>query len=208
MLMLKNDFMEHNFDYYLINNTGEPNVPLLMCNDDINSRGTDFIYLDEFAQIEKPVYLALNPPVPPKPNLNVDFLELPSAVFSQKVADVLLSMSIEGYQLVPAIIVDNKKNEHADFWIENAYTCLKCFDDEKSIYEMDDFTETWGEIEKIVFDKEALMKIPLKNRYIFRSEEASEFVFYHKTIVDAIMAAKPINIKFIPIEKWCQGVQF
>lgn len=200
--------MENEFDYYLISNTGEPNVPLVMCNDDINSRGTDFIYLDEFVQIEKPIYLALNPPVPPNPNLSVDYLQLPSAVFSQKIYNLLSSMNIFGYQLVPSVIVDNKGKEYEDFWIENAYTCFKCFDDEKSIYEVDDFTETWENIEKIVFDKEALKKRPLKDRYIFRSEEASEFVFYHKTIVDAIMAVNPINIRFTSIADWFEGIQF
>ncbi len=193
--------MENEFEYYLISNTGEPNVPLLMCNDEMNSRGTDFIYLDEFAQIENPIYLALNPPVPPKPNLNVDYLQLPSAVFSQKVYNLLSSLNISGYQLVPAVIVDNKRKEYEGFWIENAYTCFKCFDDEESIYEIDDFTETWEQVEKLVLDREAIKKIPLKDRYIFRSEELCEFVLYHKTIVDAIMEVNPTGIRFIPVEE-------
>lgn len=200
--------MNKEFDYYLIYNTGEPNVPLLMNNDDYDVDGIDFIYLDEYTQIEKPVYLALNPPVPPKPNLDVDYFQLPSAVFSQKIFDVLSPLNIQGYQMVPAVIIDTKKNEHKNFWIENAYTRIKCFDDNESVYKTSLLSKSWTNIEKIVIKKDLLMNINLENRLIFRSLEARQFVFYHKSIVDAIMSINPVNIKFTSIEDWYEGVQF
>jgi len=196
------------FDYYLIYNTSEPNVPLLKNNDDADPEGTHFTYRAEYAIIEKPVSLALNSPVPSKPNFEVDYYQLPSPVFSQKIYEALFPLNIHGYQLAPAIIVDKKGKEHKDFWIENAYTRIECFDKEKSIYTYSSFTKTWTNIEKIVIDKEALAKIPLNERLVFRPKETRQFLFYHKTVVDAIMATNPVNIKFVSIEDWFEGVSF
>ncbi|MDR0438378.1 MAG: hypothetical protein LBH22_08795 [Bacteroidales bacterium] len=196
------------FDYYMIGSTGEPNVPLLMNNDDYDVRGIRFLSFDEHVDIDKPVYLALNPPVPPKPNLSVDYLTLPDAVFSQKIADALLPLNIEGYQLVPAIIVDKKREEHKNFWIGHAFTTFECFDKEESIYDICPFTEEWDDIEKLVMSNQLLEKTPLEKRLIFTSKETSRFIFYHKTIVDAIMSVNPLNIRFTSVENWFEGVQF
>jgi hypothetical protein len=197
------------FDYYMIGSTGEPSVPLLRNNDDYDIDGTTFLLYDKPVDIDKSVYLTLNSPVPRKPNLSVDYLTLsPDPVFSQKIADALLPLNIKGYQLVPAIIVDKKGEQHKNFWIGHALTHLECFDKEKSIYRICSWTNCWERIERIVMSEDELGKTPLEQRLIFTSKETSRFIFYHKTIVDAIMSVNPLNIRFNPVANWFEGIQF
>lgn len=195
--------MDSEFDYYLISSTGEPNVPILMNHDELNSEDFDYdvVYDNSYVEVDSPIYLALNPPYPAKPNFNADLFQTPLAVYSQKIHDVLIQFDIKKYQLLPGIIVDRKGEEHKGFWLEHIYNEIPCIDTEKSECDYIPFGKTWGHFEKIVLNNELLKETPLKDRLIIWPAETSEFMLYHKTIVDAIMEVKPINIKFIPIDE-------
>ncbi len=194
--------MENEFEYYRIIPSGGLSAPLLMNHDEMNPKGEghNLSYSSKYEEVNSPIYLAINPPCPAKPNFNVDLLTTPHAVYSQKIHDVLMQFDIKDYQLFYSIIIDKKGEEHKDFWLEHVYNRIECIDTEKSECRYIPFGKTWGSFRKIVLKNELLKEIPLEERLIFRPEETYEFVLYHKTIVDAIMAAKPINIRFIPTE--------
>lgn len=202
--------MDFEFDYYLISSAGVPNVPILMNHDELNSEDFDYdvVYDNSYVEVDFPIYLALNPPYPAKPNFNADLFQTPLAVYSQKIHDILIQFDIKNYQLIPGIIVDRTGEEHTGFWLEHIYNEIACIDTEKSECDYIAFGKTWGHFEKIVLNNELLKEVPLKDRLIIWPAETSEFMLYHKTIVDAIMAVKPINIKFIPVNEWYQGIQF
>ena len=202
--------MNNEFEYYLIENAGVPSVPLLMNNDDMNPKGNrlSVVYRSTRVVVDSPIYLSINPPYPAKPNFDVDFLQHPFSVYSQKIHDVLIPLNIKDYNLLPCIIVDRKGEEYKEFWLEHIYNAIPCIDTEQSGCRYIAFGKTWGNFKKIVLKNELLEEIPLEDRLIFRPKETSEFMLYHRTIVNAIMAVKPINIKFIPVDKWYQGIQF
>jgi hypothetical protein len=63
-------------------------------------------------------------------------------------------------------------------------------------------------IRKIVLSPEKLSKVPLEQRLFFRMKEDYPTHLVHKSIVDKIMAVNPKGLKFTPVEKWKQGMQF
>ncbi|GHU07143.1 hypothetical protein FACS1894151_01000 [Spirochaetia bacterium] len=199
--------MENEFDYYFIASAGVADAPLLRNDDNLNPDGLDFLDENEETDIEEPVNLCFNSPIPKKPRM-VDYHNLPNAVFSQKIYNVLAPMNIAGIQFIPAIINGVKGEQYDNYWIVNYCNCIECFDKGKSVYEIDDFTECWEDIEKLYLDKVALSKIPLSKRLVIMPQETSMFELYHKSVVDAIMAVNPEGVRFLPIEGWYEGIQF
>jgi hypothetical protein len=63
-------------------------------------------------------------------------------------------------------------------------------------------------IRKIVLSPEKLSKTPLEKRLFFRMKEDYPTHLVHKSIVDKIMEINPKGLKFTPVEKWKQGMQF
>jgi hypothetical protein len=199
--------MENELDYYFIGRAAVADAPLLRNDDDTNLGGCKFLGKKKKVDIENPVYLCFNSPIPPKPRM-VDYHSLPYTVFSKKIYDVLAPMNIEGIQFVPAIVNGANGEQYDNYWLLHSYDRLECFDKEKSVYEIDDFTECWDDIEKLYLDKEVLAQIPLSKRLVFITKETSRFELYHKSIVDAIMAVNPEGVQFLPIEGWYEGIQF
>ncbi|MDU1889302.1 MAG: hypothetical protein E6767_01310 [Dysgonomonas sp.] len=189
--------MENEFDYYLPLEMNSANTPLLMGN---------IIYIQQ-SQAPKGhiAQLVFRSPNIRKPDINTDYLQLDTnSVFSKKIHDALINIPIEEFQLVPALIWDQKKGiKYENFYIANAYKKISSFDKEKTIYwKISDLTGAWVDIEKINLDKNILSKIPLEERLIYTSAENSAFVLYHKTIVDIILSTNPKGVNFIPVEEW------
>ena len=193
------------FEYYFIESSGIADVPLLRNDDDIDPDALDFLLKKEYANIEKPVQLCFNSPIPKNPRM-VDYHSLPDTVFSEKIYDVLSPMNIEGVQFVPAIINGKDGESYENYWVVNAYTRIECFDKEKSIYEVR--RNRWKKIEKVYLDKNLLSEIPVNKRLIFKPIETGRFELYHKSIVDAIMAVNSEGIRFVKVEDWFEGVAF
>ena len=194
------------FEYYLIGSDGNPSVPLLRADGD---QSTWFLFGNEPVEINEKVELCFNNPIPNKPEM-VDYHSMPNAVISKKIYDVLSPLNIDGIQLVPAVIRNNKTNDlHEDYWIIYIYNKIRCLDRINSEYTVDEDDEDEIEdIEKLVLDKEILKAIPLENRLIFLLKEGRSKRIYHKSVVDAIMAKNPKGIRFYPIEEWYDGIQF
>lgn len=143
-----------------------------------------------------------------KPQM-VDYLYFECrAVFSEKIKKALDRLNISGFQLVPAVIKVKKGEVYKGFYIANIYNIVECFDSENSIYKLGPLTKRWTNIKKIVLDRNKLSQIPLENRLAFHSKETRMFTFYHKSVVDAIMATNPTNVRFTSVENWYEGIQF
>ena len=199
------------FDYYFIGSTYPDNVPLLTV-DDIDRKSTmsiGFLSRNELVPENHVARVRFGDPIPRKPKL-ADYLSLDGirSVFSKKVYDALKEHEIKGLQLVPTIIRGKKDELHKDFWVANIYQSLYSFDEEESEFGyISELTNTWEDIEEIILDKEALSKIPLEERLVYKAEESS-FVVYHKSIVDIIMSVEPEGVCFTPVEEWNDGSQF
>jgi hypothetical protein len=189
----------------LIGSDNTPSVPLLMPDDNQNTwmlHGREPI-----EPLEKPMELCFCPPVPGKPRM-VDFHELPSSVFSQKIYDVLQPMNIDGLQLLPAIIRGKDNNFFKDYWVAYVYNRITCMDMERSQYDISKLDGKIKNILRFFLDDKMLAKIPLENRLVFLLEEGMSKRIYHKSIVDAIMSVNPVGIQFLPIQEWYEGIQF
>jgi hypothetical protein len=196
--------MANDFEYYLIGSDNTPSVPLLMPDD---NQDTMMLHgRKPIKPLEKPMELCFRPPVPRKPRM-VDFHELPSPVFSQKICDILQPMNINGLQLLPAIIRGKDNNFFKDYWVAYIYNRIACLDMEHSQYSIDDDGKV-DMITRFLIDNKKLSKTPLKKRLIFLLEEDMPKRIYHKSIVDAIMSVNPVGIQFYPIQEWYEGIQF
>ena len=190
------------FDYYLIESDENYLSPLLMNDDDVESGATAF--LRRYKPIDENIvtHLVFNPPIPPKPDMT-DYLNLNCrAVFSTKIRDVLKEISIKDFQLVPAIVKDPKGNEYSDYWIANTYRKYAFLDKDKSEYGSITSKGSWSMIKKMVVDEERMSKVLLADRLIYVGEESSAYVFYHKSVVDAIMSVNPTGLIFVPVAEW------
>jgi hypothetical protein len=190
------------FEYYLIERDGKYQSPLLMNDDKLNPSGTMFLRRMEKVSSEITVHLAFNPPIPPKPDMT-DYLFLQCrAVFSKKIYDVLNDIDIKDFQLVPAVIKDSKGEEYSDYWIAGIYRDFAFLDKDKSEYSRIDTKGRWGGIEKMIVNDTEMAKIPLEERLMYVSKEDPAHIFYHKSIVDAIMSVNPTGVRFIRVEDW------
>ena len=190
------------FDYYLIERDNNFMSPLLMNDDENNPGGTMFLRNMERVASETIVHLVFNPPYPPKPDMT-DYLFLQCrSVFTRRIYDVLKDMAIKDFQLVPALIKDPQGNEYSDYWIVGVYKEFAFLDEENSEFDGVTSDGCWNGIEKMAIDKEKMAKIPLEDRLIYVGKESSAYVYYHKSIVDAIMSVNPTGIRFISVEEW------
>lgn len=200
------------FDYYFIGSTYPDNVPLLTVDDSTtkNAGSISFLSREQMVPETHIAKIRFGEPIPKKPVL-VDYLSLDGirSVFSKKVFDVLKNHSIKGLQLVPAEIKGRTGELYKDYWVANIYHRMYSFDENETKFdEIDDFTDTWEDIEKVVLDKEKLLQIPLEERLVYVSKEDPKFVIYHKSVVDIIMSVAPEGVCFTPVEEWYEGIQF
>ena len=193
------------FEYYLIGDDGTPSVPLLMPDD--NQTTGMLLDREPIKPLKKPMELCLRPQIPAKPRM-VDFHELPSSVFSQKIYDVLQPMNIYGLQLLPATVRGKNNEMFNNYWVAYVYNRIACLDMEHSEYDISKIDGKVKNIMRFFLDNEKLAKIPLEKRLVFLLAEDMPKRIYHKSVVDAIMTIKPVGIQFYPIQEWYEGFQF
>ncbi|MDR2890026.1 MAG: hypothetical protein LBV18_00180 [Alistipes sp.] len=190
------------FEYYLIERDGKYASPLLMNDDEFDEDGTMFLRNMEKVEEGTTVHLAFMKS-PQKPDMT-DYLWLSGgrSVFSKKIYDILKDTAVKDFQLVSAIIKDPKGNEYSDYWIAGIYREFAFLSEEESEFDSKTSSGRWSGIEKMVINEEEMAKVPLAERLIYVGKESSAYVFYHKSIVDAIMSVNPTGVRFVRVEDW------
>jgi hypothetical protein len=195
--------MENEFEYYLIERDGKYQSPLLMNDDEFDEDGTMFLRNMENVEIGTIIHLVFNSPKPTNVQMT-DYLWLSGgrSVFSKKIYDILKDTAVKDFQLVPAVIKDPKGNEYSDYWIAGIYRDFAFLSEKESEFDSKTSSGRWSGIEKMVINEEEMAKVPLEERLIYVGKESSAYVFYHKSIVDAIMSVNPTGVRFIRVEDW------
>ncbi|GHU72739.1 hypothetical protein FACS189413_16260 [Bacteroidia bacterium] len=195
--------MENEFEYYFIGRANNPQHPLLIEDSDCPP------YSWEESRIEnpQPMYYCLGKPVPRKPKM-VDYHSSPDSVISKKIFDVLDNLNVKGIQLIPAVIRGKNDEIYENYWYIHIINRYPALDREKSIYRWDDFLKEAEALKKVVLNEDFLKTIPLEERLIFYLEENDAKQFFHKSVVDAIMATNPEGVAFYNVKEWHEGQQF
>lgn len=81
------------------------------------------------------------------------------------------------------------------------FNLIRCMDREESDFEEDE-EGIIESIDELVICNDALRKLPLEERLVFALEESNLFKFFHKTVVEKILAIKPEGVMFAPVTKW------
>jgi hypothetical protein len=188
-------------NYYVAEPENNDNYPMLSW-DDPRSRN---VARNEEVVTTTPVRLRLGAPVPKTPQM-VDFHILPEPVISKKLRDVLEPMKLPLVQMVPVQIV-TETGTHHDYSLFHVRNRLQCLNISMSRYE----ANGRGEIlilEKPVLDERVLGKVPEEDRRVFRPVEYSGLWLFHEKVMRAIMAARPVGLRFFHVRDWSDTVVF
>lgn len=124
-------------------------------------------------------------------------------VVSDKIKNILEPMDLKNVQYLPTTVKNPKTGDiYSGYWTLHVYNLIFCLDRGKSIYEtFDEEDDHIFNIEKLVLDNRALEKIPLNERLIFSLGEEGLEIFFHISIAEKIVAAKPKGVMFCPLAK-------
>ena len=212
--------MTNEFDYYLIDSKYDGTYQFIELEDflyegDIN----DGIVTLEYIKFRNPIprdfvmadYLR--------------DIDLGYNYFTARIANAIKKLNIYGVSFIDTELTDPEGNANNDYFKLEAYNCIAAMDKEKSeyvvkhlvyssedkfegVYNIDKFVlnsqlpiildirHRVYYIEKLVLDIAILKQIPLEKRLVFFLEESDEKVFFHKSVVDVIMAENPTGVEF------------
>lgn len=124
-------------------------------------------------------------------------------VVSDKIKNILAPMNLKNMQFLPATIKNPKTGDiYSGYWALHIYNLICCLDRGKSIYEtFDEDDDHVFDIEKLVLDNRMLEKIPLEERLVFALGEEGLEIFFHISVAEKIIAAKPKGVMFCPLTK-------
>ncbi|MCX8745840.1 hypothetical protein J3U68_10545 [Snodgrassella sp. B3882] len=176
---------QNNFEYYFMQSKSDAAYPMI----DL---------LNEHAEI---IEAQLGDPLPRRPVL-ADYLTGAKDFVTKRVAQVMMSMNMEGVRISPIKLADRKGGYIDDYYVifvdDNTYEAL---DKTNSEYEYDEECEFYF-IEKIVLDKEALAKIPLNKRLGWRLDEDPGTYLYHESVINEIKKLQPTGVEFIHLDDY------
>ncbi|MGF1724783.1 imm11 family protein [Photobacterium nomapromontoriensis] len=131
-------------------------------------------------------------------------------VVSKKIADKLMSLNINNFQLFPAVLIDDDEQWHEEFFFFNAYENLDCIDFKRS--EILDYSpdDSRHEVIQYKFKNEVLDSIQLENRLIIRPEKvAGGGLLIHEKIVNKIINYVNENeFKFFKLSEYKLGDEY
>jgi hypothetical protein len=195
------NFMDKQFNYYIIHNVNDNSIPLLREDDDCPL----YLYEDNYIKNPELLLLTLRNPIPKKPVMS-DYLSLPTPVFSKKVYEKLSSLNLENVQLLSAKIRGKNDEVFEEYWALHAYNSIECVDKNLSNCEIGESNLSY--VKNIVLDKKVLKDIPLEKRLVFRLKEDFAYLLLHESIVEAILSVNPTGTRFTDIEKWNESSFF
>lgn len=149
-------------------------------------------------------------PVPHKPLLgDLHSLKVHAPVISERLKNVLEGLNLRDMQFLPAIIRDNRDDEHEGFFIIHIYNLVRCMDKEKSKWR----PSPWNEgdaigVDKLVLDNEVLDAIPLEERLVFRLGELDTHALYHQSVIEKILEIEPKGLTVYRLSGYDSSLPF
>jgi hypothetical protein len=191
------DMIDYTKEYYYLERDGNPNYPLLRVDDDDYEEIED---ATKWIEREKPFELCFGEPVPRKPQM-ADYHSLPSSVVSEKIKLVFDELNIPDVQLFPSTILDTKTGERIKgYYLIKIFNQITCLEREQSEWRCSSGNPNIVvDVKKLVFDNEVLDKIPLDERLVFALEENAAYEFFHRSVVEKIIATNPTGLKPYPV---------
>lgn len=139
------------------------------------------------------------------------FIESLGFLCIEGVKDYLSNFNIKGFQLYPAVFIDDQSNWHEDYWYAGFYNTLDCWDRKQSSLiefpdEFDDENDDEDDlptVEKFVLDENVLNKIPEEERLLFVMGGCfNPMIFVHKRIVRYFQDAQINGFRLYKIDEY------
>lgn len=192
-------------EYYYMLSSGN-NTPLL---DFVDSMTDSFMLYKKHALDEKHlIRFRFGDPIPRRPEMGDVHNNAQHLVISDKLKQVMQKMQLKDIQYLPATINDTKNGKlYEGYWVLHIHNLINCLDWEKS--ELDTLkTGQIVTIEKLVFNDEALDKIPLEERLIFALGEERLEMYFHASVVEKLVALHPKGVAFCSLARWSTSFPF
>ena len=131
-------------------------------------------------------------------------------VVSKEIADKLLPLNINGFQLFPAVLIGDDEEWHEDFFFFNAYEKLDFIDFENSNIRDFEPDDTMHEVLRYKFKDEVLKAIPLEKRLIIRPKNVfGGGIFIHESIMSKIEKyIDPNSFRFFRMSDYKLGDEY
>ena len=131
-------------------------------------------------------------------------------VVSKEIADKLLPLNINGFQLFPAVLIGDDEEWHEDFFFFNAYEKLDFIDFENSNIRDFEPDDTMHEVLRYKFKDEVLKAILLEKRLIIRPKNVfGGGIFIHESIVSKIEKyIDPNSFRFFRMSDYKLGDEY
>ena len=139
-----------------------------------------------------------------KSHMNMNFV-----LVNDEVRDLLKNKIINGFQLYPAVIIDDKEDYHEGFWFFNIYEDSDYLDLNACV--IDDYDPDADDhvIRQYSLNEKLLDSIDEEQRLIFRPSYTNiGYTIVHQKIVDIFTQLNIDNIKFYKLSEWKKGMQF
>lgn len=200
--------IDYNEEYFYLIESGT-RYPSLDYDDDNDNYDVE-LYEEAPLDTTETRIVCFGDPVPRKPLLaDHHYLIEGAPVISDRLKNVLESLNLKNMQFIPAIIRDDKEDEHEGFFIIHVYNMIRCMDKEQSKWRPSPWnSENAINIDKLVLDNEALDKIPLEDRLVFALDELGTFVLYHQSIIEKILEIEPTGLTIYRLSKYDPSAPF
>lgn len=128
-------------------------------------------------------------------------------LLSERTVDILKVMNLYMIDYLDAELIDKKGNTNYDYNILHIRNHIECFDREHSAWSPPAFDANEVlTIDMLTLDGDKLFEIPLEKRLLFKLKECTNYTLFHESVVDAITAIDPTNIRFVSVEAWHSNI--
>jgi len=198
----------YNEEYFYLESTGD-RYPILDYDDGYDGDDTEIFDETPLDTTEIRI-ISFQDPIPRKPLLaDFHFLSKNAPVISERLKEVLESLKLKDVQFLPAIVRDNKDNDHEGFFIIHIYNMIRCMDKDKSEWRPSPWnSENAIGIEKLVLENEVLDKIALENRLVFGLSELNTHALYHRSVIEKILEIEPTGLTVYRLSKYNSSLPF
>ena len=130
-------------------------------------------------------------------------------IVDENIKEDLDQYDINGFQLYPAVVVDDNGNYHEDYWFFNIYQHLDALD--VNLSEIGNYNPNDDEhdVKKFKLKTDFLDKIKEENRLIFIMPNTDLMtIIAHQKIVDIFNKHDVDSVVFHKMSEWYAGKQF